>query len=64
MLVKQQISGFWKQEIFDIAIKLSKASGILFKTFYKQENSEINTSCNIWTPYVYIYIYYILYKLA
>ena len=30
MLVRQQISGFWKQQILDIAIKLSKASGILF----------------------------------
>ena len=47
MLVKQQIPDFWKHQIFDRAIKLSKANCILFKTFYKQENSKINTSCNI-----------------
>ena len=57
MLVKQQIPDFWKHQIFDTAIKLSQANCVLFKTFYKQENSEINTSCNICTRYIYIYIY-------
>ena len=35
----------WKQQIFNIAIKLNKTNGILSEL--RQENFEINISCNI-----------------